>query len=63
MNFALANENAAHVTLVLYDASGKELQQFPLSADQHRTGSCWHCAVEGLPKKGILYAYKVTQLE
>ena len=59
VNFAVAAPNASQVTLVLFDAAGKELQSFTLPAEQHRTGSCWHCSVQGLPKKGILYAYRV----
>ena len=36
VNFAVAAPNASKMTLVLFNASGKELQQFPLTADQHR---------------------------
>ena len=82
----VAAPNASRMTLVLFDASGKELQQFPFSAEQNRyalwmlqeakasrvhsgassnhlplprSGDVWHGLVKGLPKKGILYAYKV----
>ena len=59
INFAVAAPNASQVTLVIFDAAGNELQSFALPADQHRTDSCWHCTIQGLPKKGILYAYRV----
>ena len=32
----MAAPNASRMTLVLFDASGKELQQFPFSAEQNR---------------------------
>ena len=40
INFAVAAPNASKLTLVLFDASGKELQQFPLSAEQNRCAGC-----------------------
>ncbi|KAK9829065.1 hypothetical protein WJX72_003715 [[Myrmecia] bisecta] len=59
INFALFSQHATKVTLVLFDASGKETQQIPLDPAAHRTGDIWHVAVAGLPSSGVLYGYKV----
>ena len=59
INFALYTEHATAVTLVLQTAVFEPAQEFALSAEQHRTGHVWHALVEGLPKAGVLYGFKV----
>ena len=47
------------MTLEIYHSNGSCLQSFALGKDSNRTGDVWHIAIEGLPKSGILYGYRV----
>lgn len=59
INFALYTEHATAVTLVLQTAVSEPPQEFALTAEQHRTGNVWHALVEGLPRAGVLYGFRV----
>ena len=60
VNFALFAGDAAGVTLVLSDADSSNATEFALDPAVHRTGGQWHCFVEGLPRSGVLYGYRVA---
>ena len=47
------------MTLELYDSSGASSQNFELDKESNCTGDVWHIAVEGLPKAGVLYGFRV----
>lgn len=59
MNFAIFSQHASSVTLELYSSNGSSLRSFPLDAQSNRAGNIWHIAIEGLPKQGVLYGYRV----
>ena len=59
INFAVFSQHASAVTLEIYHSNGASVQSFPLSRDSNRTGDIWHIALEGLPKSGVLYGYRV----
>ncbi|GAQ84892.1 isoamylase [Klebsormidium nitens] len=63
VNFALFSEHAKGVTLCLWiDATRGQppTDEISLSANDNRTENVWHVAVKDLPKKGVLYGYKVS---
>lgn len=60
VNFAVFSQHASGVTLELYSSGGSSLQSIALDPTEHRSGDVWHIAVEGLPRSGILYGYRVS---
>ncbi|GMH43723.1 hypothetical protein BSKO_11645 [Bryopsis sp. KO-2023] len=59
VNFALYSRHASLVELVLYDDSGNFMEEIYLDPDVHRTDDVWHVFVDGLPKSGVCYGFKV----
>ncbi|KDD74857.1 hypothetical protein H632_c1029p0 [Helicosporidium sp. ATCC 50920] len=57
INFAVVAPNATRVRLCLFDASNSPLQEVEMSRAENGT---WHCLAVGLPRKGILYGYRVS---
>ena len=59
VNFAVFSQNATSVSLELYDSSGGQAGSFKLDGESNRSGDVWHIAVEGLPRSGVLYGFRV----
>ena len=45
---------------MIADKGNKNVQEFQLDRSSNRTGDVWHALVEGLPRSGMLYGYKVS---
>eukprot|EP00897_Mesotaenium_endlicherianum_P008628 jgi/Mesen1/7794/ME000408S06902 len=61
VNFALFSQNATGVSLCLY-LDGRQAapsQEIKLDAKNNKSGDVWHISVEGLPKSGVLYGFRV----
>ena len=59
INFAVFSQHASAVSLEVFHSNGASVRSFALSKDSNRTGDIWHIAIEGLPKSGVLYGYRV----
>lgn len=59
INFAVFSQHATAVTLELYNSDGSEAASYPLDRQSNRTGDIWHITIQGLPKSGVLYGYRV----
>lgn len=59
VNFAVFSQHASEITLELFHTEGSPVCSFPLSSQANRTGSVWHIALEGLPRSGVLYGFRV----
>ncbi|KAL5704103.1 isoamylase [Ranunculus cassubicifolius] len=65
INFALFSQHASTVTLCLLLSESKigevdtEMVELPLDSGVNKTGDIWHICVEDLPRKGVLYGYRI----
>lgn len=60
VNFALFSRHASSVALCLFDEFGDPVDEIWLDPATHRTDDVWHVLVDGLPKSGVSYGYKVN---
>lgn len=57
INFALYAKFAKTVTLLLYTADNKFIEEVQVTK---KTGDVWHVALADLPREGVCYAYRVN---
>lgn len=55
VNFAVSAPAASTAQLCLFDEAGEPLGEVPM----HKQEGVWTALVKDLPKKGVLYAYRV----
>ena len=60
VNFAIFCEHATSVVLLLWNADGSNERKFELNPDVNRTNGVWHITLEGVPRAGLLYGYRVN---
>ncbi|XP_072978813.1 isoamylase 3, chloroplastic isoform X1 [Typha angustifolia] len=66
INFAIFSQHASSVTLCLSSSnrddneeSNPGIVEVALDPKKNKTGDIWHVCLEGLPRSGVLYGYRV----
>ncbi|KAJ6843388.1 isoamylase 3, chloroplastic isoform X1 [Iris pallida] len=65
INFSIYSQNASSVTLCFSipersDELGAGMIEVTLDPHKNKTGDIWHICVEGLPRAGVLYGYRIS---